>query len=175
MEEKEQNLLMRRKMLKSHPGKRSADRVAFIILKQQLCRGRRGNMRPPVPTAAETIPLHKGGWREANVVYETTRFFLKSLDSGTACFPEKRQNTLQIPWCIWGVGVAYELQSPSLQSYKSNKQNRVEVSSIHSSLNYPGGNDLLLLFFLYRPEPGEGQRHTGSLEPRWAYSIKCKA
>lgn len=85
MEEKEQNLLMRRKMLKSHPGKRSADRVAFIILKQQLCRGTRGNMRPPVPTTAETIPLHKvGGCREAKVVYEMKGFFLKSLVSGTA-------------------------------------------------------------------------------------------
>lgn len=102
MEEKKKNLLMRRTMLKSHPGKRSADRVAFFILKQQLCRGRRGNIRPPVPTAAKTIPLHKGGLREAEVVYETKGFFFKGLVSGTACFPEKRQDTLQIPWCIWG-------------------------------------------------------------------------
>lgn len=71
MEEKKQNLLMRRKMLKSHPGKRSTDRVAFIILKEQLCRGARVNISPPsppVPTTAKTFPLHKGGLREAKIV-----------------------------------------------------------------------------------------------------------
>lgn len=105
LEEKKQNLLMRKKTLKSHPGKRSADRVAFIILKQALCRGTRGIMSPPVRTPAETIPLHKGGCREVKVVYEMTAFFFKSLVSGTACFPEKRQNTLETPRCIWGWGM----------------------------------------------------------------------
>lgn len=70
MEEKKQNLLMKRKMLKSRPGKCSADRLAFIILKQLLCRRARVNIGPPVPTMAKTISLHKDGFREAHIVYE---------------------------------------------------------------------------------------------------------
>lgn len=92
-------------MLKSHPGKRSADRVAFIILKQPLCRGMRGNMRPPVPTTAETIPLHKGGCREAKVVYEMTGFFFfKVLSVGLLVSLGKDRIPCKHTSVYWGGG-----------------------------------------------------------------------
>lgn len=68
---------MKRKMLKSRPGKRPSDRLAFIILKQLLCRRARVNLSPPVLTMAKTISLHKDGFREAHIVYEMgVGFFL---------------------------------------------------------------------------------------------------